>query len=262
MMTRLSLASIGLTTLAALGLASGTQAQTIAAAKTTLDTATASPVTTSVSNAVVTKVLTTGATTSSFLIQDSTGAVEVYSLPLTTYTPTVGDVISDSARIVSFHGLAELETSTAFSFTGGGTLPAPTVFTTPDLTNGSTVGLAEQSTLGTLSGVTFTAPGTFASNGTYTVTNAAGSATIFVPSTDTAIIGTAIPTGTVNIYGYLGQYDASVTSTGFGPSGVSTNDYELDPLTISAAPEPSEFVSLLLGVGVLGAIVARRRVRA
>jgi hypothetical protein len=240
------------------------QAQTIAQIKAALGTASANTTATLTSNPVVTEIIATTATYNTLLIQDGTGAIEVYKVPTTLYaTPAVGDTISGTATFTSFHGLYEMEaTYTSFGKTGTATLPTPSVFTTTGLTNGSTIGNAQQSTLGTLSGVSFTATGNFASGGTYTVSDANGSATIYVPSGD-PIIGQAIPTGPANIYGYLGQYDTAATA--FGSGSLSYNGYELDPLSVTAAggsaatPEPAALMSLLTGSGFLGLAAIRRR---
>jgi hypothetical protein len=258
-MTRNSITGLGLATFATLGLTVCADAQTVSAAKNVdIASSTATPAA-SVTNAIVTQIVPgsgTTATAETFLLQDSTGALEVYKLPIssTTYTPAVGDIVSVSGDITSFHGLFELETSGTTTVTASKTgtavsLPQPSVFTTPGLTNGSTVGNAQQSTLGNLSGVTFTgATGSFASGVSYTVTNAAGSAIVYV-GTGSPLIGQAIPTGLANVYGYLGQYDTAATTFGSGAS--STNGYELDPLSVTAAPEPSSVAAVLIGTGLL-----------
>ena len=252
-------------------LAEGAQAQTIAAAKASLLAASSSPITVSLtSNPVVTAVVATTATNNTLLLQDNTGAVEAFRVPTTLYTPTIGDTITATAAFTSFHGLFELTTTapgyTAFSKTGTAALPAQSVFTTTGLQNGSPVGQAQQSTLGTLSGVTITATGTagtttFSSGGTYNATDANGTALIFV-GTGSPLIGQAVPTSAVNVFGYLGQFDSAATA--FGPGAASTNTYEIDPLTISAvtgaaAPEPGALVAMLTGSGILGMAAIRRR---
>ncbi|MGN6504814.1 MAG: PEP-CTERM sorting domain-containing protein [Tepidisphaeraceae bacterium] len=213
--------------------------------------------TSTIDSAVVTYVLPKG-----ILVQDATGAEEIYwgSANNTGYTPAVGDVISATGNSAIFKGLYELESYASQGITlsitpSGATapLPTPATFTTIGLTNGSPIGLAQQSQLGTLANVSFSATGTFAV-GTYTVSDTAGSATVYLASGN-ALIGTAIPAGAVDVYGYLGQYDgAAATNT------VSTNGYELNAVSITpaaATPEPAALG--VLGLGSLAALRRRRR---
>lgn len=226
------------------------------AAATTASAVTDSP--------VVTEIIQKTATTETFLAQDAAGAIEVYRDPATgSFTPSVGEAINLTGYSDVFHSLYEAESSTTPAVTlnvtdaGPGTVPAPTVFTTAALQNGSAAGLAEQSMVGTLSNVTFTganATGTFASGGTYTVTDGTLTATIFVPSTDTAVIGQPIPAGVTSVFGYLGQYDAAVGTNAAAPSA---NGFELDPIAApTGVPEPTS-IAAVAAVGL--ALVGRRR---
>jgi hypothetical protein len=242
-------------------------ATTTADAKAALLAASAATATSVSDNPIVTEIISDNGTQSTFLIQDAAGGIDVFRNADATYTPAVGDAISIGANIVSFHGLFELEApfTTVTKVSSGNALPAQDVFTIANTENGSTTGVAMQSELGTLSNVTFnsepgdTAGTTFASNGTYSVTDGvtSGFTTIFVPSTATALIGQTIPTGPVNISGYFGQFDSTITSSAAGSGASSANGFELDPLTITATPEPASLG--LLGIG--GLMIARRRRR-
>jgi hypothetical protein len=220
---------------------------------------------------IVTQIISDTGTQSTFLLQDASGAIDVFRNNDSTYTPAVGDAVDITANSVSFHGLFEMESTftSVTKISSGNSLPAKSVFTISNTESGSSAAVALQSTLGTLSGVTFVAgpsntptTGTFASNGTYTVSDGvtSGFTTIFVPSTDTALIGTAIPTGAVNIFGYLGQFDSAIGTAATGSTATSTNGIELDPLSFTPAattPEPAS-----LGLLSIGALVGLRRRRA
>lgn len=209
-----------------------------------------------ISSATVTYIISSKA----FLVQDATGADEIYigTTNSTGYTPTVGDDITASGNSYNYHGLYELESYTADSISlsiteqsSGNSTPTPDTFTTETLQNGSAIGASEQSELGTLGDVTFNNPsGNFTSGGTYTVTDGVDTATVYVPSGD-PLIGTAVPTSAVNIYGYLGQYDSADTT-----GAPSVNGFELDALSVSPVPEPASFGAMALIVGFLG---TRRR---
>ncbi len=259
-MTRKSILSLGFATLAGLSLATtNAQAQNIAAAKATVGN------TATVPNAIVTYVVNAGATNSTFLIQDTTGATEVFSGLNTSYTPVVGDSISITAPFTTYKGLYEFKPSATAGEPVGGThnnaLPAPSVFTIANTEPGQAVGQDLQATLGTLSSVTFTganATGTFGSNMSYSVTDGVtpGTTTIFIGSTS-PFLNTAIPTGPVSISGYLSQYDSTLAA-----NATSFNGYELIPTSFAApaaAPEPSGIVAILIGMGLLGLVAARRR---
>ena len=69
--------------------------------------------------------------TNSFLVDDGTGAMNVYSAnpPGNTYTPTVGDVVSVTGEYAPFHQEAELADLTAITKIGTAQLPANYVVT-------------------------------------------------------------------------------------------------------------------------------------
>jgi hypothetical protein len=181
---------------------------------------------------VITYVISTGAV-NSFLIQDSIGAIEVSD---STYMPAVGNTVGVTGQVTSPNGLYQFEGPTSVTTTGSTmTQPAAQTFTAATLTNGSSAGLAQQSELGNLASATFSATGNFAS-GTYTVTSPgnAGTAAIVVPI-GSSLIGTAVPTASVNLYGYLSQDDSSLA----GSAATSSNGFELVIISITPTPTPT-----------------------
>ncbi|MGO9446279.1 MAG: PEP-CTERM sorting domain-containing protein, partial [Thiobacillaceae bacterium] len=85
----------------------------------------------------------------------------------------------------------------------------------------------------------------------YTITDSTGSMTYFdyVTSYSTcgALGGSAVPTGPVDVYGFLSVFPSSALSGGGLPEFTAT----------SIVPEPSAF--LLAGMGLLGLLAIRRR---
>jgi hypothetical protein len=234
--------------------------------------------------AVVTYIIQKTAAYETFLLQDSTGAIEAYhdgavNNSSATYLPAVGDAVSLTGYSAAFHSLFEAENNAANTSAGtptlalsvtflssGNAVPTPATLTVAGLQNGSSIGLSEQSEIGILAGVHFTSnggsgsagtTGNFVSGGTYAVTDASGKiVTIYVPSTDTAVIGQPIPTGTTSVTGYLGQYDGTIASN--NASGSSFSGYELDP-TIAPVGVPEPASVSVLAFSAAGLTGCRRR---
>jgi PEP-CTERM motif len=240
---------------AALG-ASVAHADTISGFKALVTTPpTAPPASDTINSVIVTNIIphTGTATTLSFQVEDGTGSIEVFSMPKTVYTPTIGDIIDVTGLSEAFHGLYETASPSPYVVTvdsTGNTPPALTSFTTSEFQ--PTFGSSLQSFIGTLSDVTFTTTGTFTSNDTLTVTDGTLTATVFIPSSD-PLIGTAIPTGLVNITGYYGEFDDAAVLTNEPPDNTG---HEFDATSIVSVPEPASMSLLALGGFSL---LARRR---
>lgn len=204
-------------------------------------------------------------TTYSFLAQDSTGSLDVFSaLTGLGYTPAVGDAISISGKYSPFHQIPEIGTVTAITKqSSGNTIPAVPVYTIPQLTNSGT-GAMPQSlsgllvtlnnvTLYTDAAATIPASGTFATDANVTLYAKDASGNIMEVydwassySTAGAFGGTAEPTGPVNITGFVSQSGA------FAP--------EITPFAITPTPEPTTLG--LCGAGGLLAMIFRLRRKA
>lgn len=204
-------------------------------------------------------------TTWSFLAQDPTGSIDIYakSTALGGFTPAVGTSLSVSGTYSPYQQIPEIETITAIAGQGTGTAPTPPVATVSQVN----VGVAPESIAGylvQLDNVTITAvgggaPGNFPyhANASYTITDATGSMTMYFwatsYSTDAEMASSGVPTGTVDIDGFVDIY----TPTSGADAGIG--EPEFVPLTITA-PEPS--VLNLVGAGGLLTLVARLRKKA
>ena len=115
----------------------------------------------------------------------------------------IGDRVSVTGKVGFFRGLTEIVDVQSFNIWSGGYQVEPRVITCADLANGS--GEALEGVLVKIRNVTTTAS-EFPSNGTITISDNTGSATVFIDR-DTDIPGTTIAAQTFDIVGVVGQYD-------------------------------------------------------
>jgi len=182
----------------------------------------------------------------------------------------VGDGISAAGQMQMYHSLPEMVFSSVASSNnyltlqsrGNSTAWAPLVLTINQL---NTVALASNVNVEgyyiELKGVTFSGGGTYstifgnyqdtAGNVSYTLTDATGSVQDYdycsSYSSAQALGGQAVPSGPVNVYGFMEVYP----STGLPGGGLP------EFTVMSIVPEPSAFV--LAGMGLLGLLAIRRR---
>jgi len=221
------------------------------------------------SDAVVTAVLSRPGTVNGFtytndaiLVQDKTGSLEIFAgLSGLGYTPAVGDQITATGTYTTFGQIPELTSVTEVSrFSSGNAAAGPVTATIPDLNHttmplGAPAPPAVGEYLFTLNDVTITgAPATTwghgatgsAANESMTITDGNGnSMTLFYwPSSysvDGEFYGTAIPTGPVNITGFVSVF----------------GNAQFTPVSITPAPEPGCFA--ILGVSGAMLVCARQR---
>jgi hypothetical protein len=202
-------------------------------------------------------------TTYSFFSQDSSGAGDHFGVGSTGYTPTIGDAISTVGTFGPFHQIPEIASPTSITLqSSGNAVPSTNVFTIPTLIASGVGALPnniagyilqlQNVTLYTDPAATVPVSGNFATHANVTMYAKDGSGNIMEVfdwassySVCGAFGGTAIPTGPVNLTGFVSE------SSGFPP--------ELTPFQYQAVPEPSTI--LLVGTGMLGLLTLRRRQR-
>jgi len=206
----------------------------------------------------------------SVLAQDTTGSLDLFVSAFTltnmTHNSSVlaaGDGLSAGGQWGPFDQIPELSFSTVPASNNylnvtstGNALPTAPVFTVNQVTNPiaqNEAGYYLELQNVTISGSTGSYMSTFPmetaaniSNETYTVTDNTGSMTMFDWTTSYSVCGalggTAVPTGPVDIYGFV---DAFGTSPEFVP--------------LLIVPEPSTL--MLAGMGLIGGVLAMRRRR-
>jgi hypothetical protein len=218
------------------------------------------------------------------LAQDSTGSLDLYCysaefaiVGLGGYgtsgglTPALGDNVTAVGQWNPYHQIPEFTFST--NATEAGT--SDTSFSANNLTLVSrlnplpttqitTVSAADQATLGVglegyyveLVNATISGGGAHSAifpnyaggNATYSITDSTGSMTLYdwvtSYSTDAAMGGNAVPSGAVNVYGFVSVYGYGATASP-------------EFLPISIVPEPSTV--MLVGLGLVGLLGIRRR---
>ena len=193
----------------------------------------------------------------SFLAQDSSGSLDIFATATALsglgYTPTAGNIITSVSGTYSpFHQIPEIATLTALTSDGAaGTVPAPTLTTIPAINVAtepfSTAGYMLELDNVTIGGIS----GTFGvANLTGTITDSGSNSMTFYywPTSysvaNANLFGQAIPTGPVNMTGFVSVYNSVA---------------EFTPITVTAVPEPGALILLGAGFVAVAAMFLRRR---
>lgn len=158
-------------------------------------------------------------------LQDNTAGIAAYGSTLNAVAP--GDSITVTGVVKQFSNLLELDPISTFSVLASGRPVPPPAIITPANFNESKEGMVVG-----FENCTFAVTGNFGSNANYTVTTGGQTFVMRVTSTASAIIGTPIPTGTVNIKGIASQFCST-------PTVGCTNGYQLlvrTPSDITTSP--------------------------
>jgi hypothetical protein len=173
-----------------------------------------------------------------FFAQDLTGSIDLYGSLPGSYTPTVGDAVNAAGTYSPYRQIPEIESlSSLTQVSTGNSVPTPPVFTIPQLTASTTlpqnqagyVLQLQNVTIYTDSGATIPASGNFPNaNTTYYLKDGCGNIMgmylwVTSYSVDGAMIGAPIPTGTINVTGFMQSY---------------TNVVDIIPLAFAAVPVP------------------------
>lgn len=146
-------------------------------------------------------------TTGPAYIRDATGGIAVYGPSVTARGIAIGDSVRVMGWIFGYNGLIEISPSP-----GGGTTPPVFLIlnrgntVTPQVVTIPQVGESTEGLLLRINGGHFVQTGSFAI-GNYDFVVGTDSLQVYIDNAVTTVIGTAIPAGTCDIAGCLGQYD-------------------------------------------------------
>jgi hypothetical protein len=171
-------------------------------------------------------------------IQDNTAGMTIYD-SLFAYGTTIGDSVVVKATLTHYRGLAEM-TGVTFTKSGVNSVQAPTVITCAQMTGQAWNGVeAYESKLVKIKNVTIAGTGSFTSQSAgYVLTDASGTATLYINKAVTSIVGQTIPTTAVNITGIVSQYkSAAPYSSGYQLLPRQLSDIEA---ATAVAPEDSK----------------------
>lgn len=142
-------------------------------------------------------------------IQDETGAISVYGS--TFAGPLVpGDTVEVYSSVTHFNGLTQFDLAASGSSVvkiASGIVPEPEILTIAQVLAQQWNGYEEhESKLIRIDNCTISGSGNFSSGTNYNITDGTGSISVRIDNNVTSVIGTAIPSGAVDIVGILAQY--------------------------------------------------------
>lgn len=142
-------------------------------------------------------------------VQDETGAISVYGSSFA--GPLVpGDTVEVYSSVTHFNGLTQFDLAASGSSVvkiSSGTVPNPETMTIAQIVAQQWNGYEEhESKLIRIDNCTISGSGNFASGSNYNITDGTGTITLRIDNNVTSVIGTAIPSGAVDIVGILAQY--------------------------------------------------------
>jgi hypothetical protein len=178
-----------------------------------------------VTGVVISRTNMTTSANASFYIEDTNNlcGIDVFIAGDTTTRPAYGDIITVTGPVGQFNGVLEMNLSAANPThivtnlgASGYNVPAKAL-AYESTTNTPLMETNYEGSLVVVSGVTIQGAGVtnFVSGASVNLTNASGKLiTLFIDSRLTDIIGQPIPTGLVNITGYVSQFKSTAPYTG------------------------------------------------
>jgi hypothetical protein len=152
-------------------------------------------------------------------IEDNTAGISIYGSTLANAVE-IGDSVTVTGQLDQFNGLTQLNLtlgSPSFTNHGQAVHPVePTIVTLSEIKNQNWNGTELiEGLLVRINNVSINGSGSFASATNYTITDATNTLEMRVDNDAASIIGTAIPSGNVDLICIVAQYDFGVYSTGY-----------------------------------------------
>ena len=152
-------------------------------------------------------------------IEDNTAGLSIYGSGFAGQVQ-IGDSVTITSTLTHFNGLTQFGfSSSGSSFINHGNIgePEPEIVTISEILGQQWNGVElYESKLIRINNITINASGSFSGNTNYSISDGTGTSEIRIDQDITEIVGTAIPSSTIDIIGVLSQYDPSPPhSTGY-----------------------------------------------
>ncbi len=152
-------------------------------------------------------------------IEDNTAGISIYGSAFAN-TVAIGDSVTVTSTVDQFNGMTQLNTTlgspTITNHGAASELVEPTIVTLSEIKNQSWNGVELiEGLLVRINNVSINGSGTFSGSTNYTISDATNTLDMRIDNDVASIIGTAIPSGNVDLIGVVGQYDFGTFNTGY-----------------------------------------------
>ena len=152
-------------------------------------------------------------------IQDNTAGISIYGSAFANNV-AIGDSVTVTSTVDQFNGMTQLNTTmgtpTITNHGAANELVEPTIVTLSEIKNQSWNGVELiEGLLVRINNVSINGSGTFSGGTNYTISDATTTLDMRVDNDVASIIGTAIPSGNVDLIGIVGQYDFGTLNSGY-----------------------------------------------
>jgi len=172
-------------------------------------------------------------------LQDNTAGISVYGSGFAGAV-SIGDSITITSTIAHYNGLTQFDfpsSGTSFTVIKAGVEVEPKIVTLNQILSQAWNGVEElEGTLVRVNSVAINGSGTFEGGENYSVSDSTGTLEVRIDNDVSTIIGSSIPSSSVDIVGIIGQYDRSTPlSTGYQllPRSIIDIVTDNEPLIIS-----------------------------